>query len=366
MTATGHGLLVAGDGAHGGMAALAGAAPAALLGTPAGGSIVQLAAPLDPAGVLTALRTAAAHPGPLLVALSGAVLLDRRQGRPHLALSRTTARTVRYDGLPWAWLAAETRGRAQPVTVAVDVTAGEDVLAAVEADPELLGVPGAAVVGVVCGPRRARAAGGYLTALGAVLRGGGGPVLAAHGQAVVRAGLDGRSGVAVLRASAPVRATGSGGPAPAAAAGARGPVPPDTEPHRAIYAALHDGRYSVAVAMASAWEQAALRAHGARSAEAVHWVEVRADLAYRAGRWADAARGWLHAATARLDAGTAPHDVHVRAAVDRAHHCWHRTGDHDQDHEELGAALAEVRRRVPGPPGARADVRARLALAGVG
>src|SRR4051812_6369094 len=50
---------------------LAAVPPAALLGTPGGASVVQLVDPADPQTVLTHLRTAAAHPGPVLIYLAG-------------------------------------------------------------------------------------------------------------------------------------------------------------------------------------------------------------------------------------------------------------------------------------------------------
>lgn len=91
----------------------------------------------------------------------------------------------------------------------------------------------------------------------------------------------------------------------------------------------------------------------------MHWGQIRADLAHLAGDYAGATRGWLRAAALRLEAGQPAGGAEVRGAVDRAHHCWHRLTD-PHDVRELGAALADLRERVPGPAGALADVRNRL------
>jgi hypothetical protein len=90
-----------------------------------------------------------------------------------------------------------------------------------------------------------------------------------------------------------------------------------------------------------------VRAHGRGSEEALHWAEVRADLAMLAGDPVRSCRAWLAVAGARLAAGQAADAPAVEAAVDRAHHQW------GQIHEpararELGPELAELRSRVPG------------------
>jgi hypothetical protein len=117
------------------------------------------------------------------------------------------------------------------------------------------------------------------------------------------------------------------------------------------------------MAVAIAWETAALREGGPGSAEAVHWTEVQADLAHQAG---DAVRGcelWLHAAATRLQQGQDPAADEVSGAVDRAHHCWQRLED-PRKIVDLGERLAELREWAPGRQrGALEDVRARLAQA---
>ncbi|MGP3923204.1 hypothetical protein [Streptomyces sp. 8N616] len=156
-------------------------------------------------------------------------------------------------------------------------------------------------------------------------------------------------------AGVPYGAPGATPAAPATpAASPSVPPRPDAvpDPHPAILAAAREGRHGEAAAMAAAWEQQALRAHGAGSAEAVHWLEVRADLARLAADFGRSCELWTAAATARLRQGEPADAPDVVAAVDRAHHCWEQVGDAAAA-RGLAGHLMEVRRRVPGPrPGA--------------
>lgn len=122
---------------------------------------------------------------------------------------------------------------------------------------------------------------------------------------------------------------------------------PDGDPHAVIAALVEAGRHGDADAFAARWEQAAVRAYGAASEDALHWAEVRADLAMFAGDAARSCRGWLTVAAARLALGQAADAPAVEAAVDRAHHQWGRLRD-PASARELGAVLAELRGRVPG------------------
>ncbi|KUM80009.1 hypothetical protein [Streptomyces curacoi] len=126
---------------------------------------------------------------------------------------------------------------------------------------------------------------------------------------------------------------------------AQGPAPVD--PHAAIAAAVEGGRHGEAEALAAHFEQVALRALGPASEEALHWIEVRADLAMLAGDAVRSCRTWLTVASARLSAGQAPDAPAVEAAVDRAHHQWGQIKD-AAPARELGPVLAELRGRVPG------------------
>ena len=122
---------------------------------------------------------------------------------------------------------------------------------------------------------------------------------------------------------------------------------PDNDPHIAVASAAQAGRHLDADALAAEHEQAAVRAHGRGSEEALHWIEVRADLAMLAGDPVRSCRAWLAVAGARLAVGQAPGTVAVEAAVDRAHHQWGQIHD-PASARELGLTLAELRSRVPG------------------
>ena len=121
----------------------------------------------------------------------------------------------------------------------------------------------------------------------------------------------------------------------------------EDDPHAYITAAVQTGRHSDADALAAEHEQAAVRAHGPGSEQALHWAEVRADLAMFAGDAVRSCRTWLTVAGARLTAGQTPDSPAVEAAVDRAHHQWSQVSDLAAA-RELGSELAELRGRVPG------------------
>ncbi|MFJ8668737.1 hypothetical protein [Streptomyces sp. NPDC093600] len=137
-------------------------------------------------------------------------------------------------------------------------------------------------------------------------------------------------------------------------------VAPAHDPHREILAAAQAGRHGEAIAVAAAWEREALRRYGARSQEAVHWMEVRADLARLAGEPARSCELWIAAAQARLGLRQGPGDPDVEGAVDRAHHQWEQIQDPARA-RELGPALIALRRQVPGrQPGALAALQRRM------
>ncbi|GHD39369.1 hypothetical protein [Streptomyces galbus] len=381
---------------------LAAVPPAVLAGTDTA-NVVELADPLEPQAVLTRLRAAAAAPGPLTLFVTGQLQLDRRQRLPHLALARSTPATVRYTGLPWHWLREELRLRPPGTTTLV---------ADLHADPESWQWLGAnpldcgrttAVYGRVAPPRgrRAVAAPTYMKAVATILRSGSRPALdQLHQAAVTRVTAEGEVGDLLLpqhlvpaqqqwpaqapagTVQQPVTAPGGGFPqqppvpapggapavpaapvptvaaaVPATRASASGAAP---DPHTAISAAVQDGRHREADELAARWERQAREAHGDGSDEALHWAEVRADLAMFAGDAERSCRTWLTVAEARLAAGQPADAAAVEAAVDRAHHQWGRIDDPARA-RELGAALAELRRRVPGRrEGALDDVRGRL------
>ncbi|MFF7050811.1 hypothetical protein ACFY94_20835 [Streptomyces griseorubiginosus] len=119
------------------------------------------------------------------------------------------------------------------------------------------------------------------------------------------------------------------------------------DPHAYIAAAVQNGRHQDAEVVAAAHGEAAARDHGAASEQALHWAEVRADLAMFAGDPVRSCRIWLTVAEARLGAGQAVDAGPVETAVDRAHHQWAQVRDVEQV-RQLGIVLAGLRMRVPG------------------
>ncbi|MFE7469194.1 hypothetical protein ACFU6R_34495 [Streptomyces sp. NPDC057499] len=350
--------------ATGALPSLAAVAPGILTRSTAA-TVVELADPTDPQTVLTRIRAAAAEPGPLTLYLAGQLHLDHRQRLVHLALARTTPATLRYTSLPWHWLAGELAARRPGTTTAV-----VDLVAAADAWPKLLAEGlvlghGIDVYGRIVPPaaRRRPVEPVYLKALAATWRSGANPPLAQlHEQTAARLGADSALFLAPYTAPAP--------PPHAAPAPPTGPTVSDrvavnlpaseNDPLPAILAAAHAGRHSEAASLAAMWEGWALRAHGAASAEATHWLEVRADLARLAGDPARSCELWMAAADARLARRQPPDDPAVVGAADRAHHQWQEIGD-PQRSLELGPALVALRRHVPGRrPGAVEALRQRL------
>ncbi|MFI2214982.1 hypothetical protein [Streptomyces sp. NPDC020141] len=137
--------------------------------------------------------------------------------------------------------------------------------------------------------------------------------------------------------------------APAAVRAAEAAVPPAAvaDPHPAILAAAQAGRHTEAAAAAAAWEQQELRAHGPGSPQAIHWLEVRADLARLAREPGLSCELWMAAADARLSREQTTDDPDVEAAVDRAHHQWEQIQD-SAGARALAPRLVALRRRVPG------------------
>ncbi|MER8028949.1 hypothetical protein ABTZ78_08305 [Streptomyces bauhiniae] len=313
-------------------------APSVLAGTDTA-HVVELADPLDPQGVLTRLRAAAAASGPLTVYVTGQLLLDRRQHLPHLALARTTPATARYTALPWHWLGDELRLRPAGTThLLLDLHADAETWADLAERPLDSGRT-AVVHGRIAPPPgwRRIAEPTYMRAVAALLRGGHRPPVAElHRRALDRIAAELPHNL-VLTA-------------------------PDDEgdPHAALSAAVRAGRHADADRLAARHQDAAVRLHGPASEDALHWAEVRADLAMFAGDPVRSCRAWLGVAGFRLASGHAPDAPAVESAVDRAHHQWGRIEDTDRV-RELGHKLAELRARVPGRrEGALDDVWERL------
>lgn len=119
------------------------------------------------------------------------------------------------------------------------------------------------------------------------------------------------------------------------------------DPHDAISTAVRSGRHADADVLAAGLEQSAATSYGPGSEEALHWAEVRADLAMFAGDAERSCRTWMTVAFARLEAGQPVDAPAVEAAADRAHHQWGRIPDAARA-RALGRAIAELRARVPG------------------
>ncbi|MFF5857398.1 hypothetical protein ACFY8B_17460 [Streptomyces sp. NPDC012751] len=388
---------------------LAAVAPAVLSGTDTA-NVVELADPLEPQAVLTRLRAAAAAPGPLTVYLTGQLHLDRRQHRLHLALARTTPATLRYTGLPWHWVREELRLRsAADTALVVDLHVDAEAWRHVSGHGLDCG-PRIPVHGRVAPPpgRRGPAEPVYMKTVATLLRSGHRPPLhTLHQQTLARLqaetadnllldGAGGRPTGFPADASAPAPAAGgpvpgarspeavsgpvaepvaepvpnpvpgggfvpgprpsaaasgtpSAAPAPAPGGHSDDPLPAARpgDPHAAISAAVRDGRHGEAEGIAARYQEEAEREHGAGSEQALHWREVRADLAMFAGDPERSCRAWLAVAEARLAAGQPVDAPAVEAAVDRAHHQWGRIEDTARA-RELGPALARLRLRVPG------------------
>ncbi|GGS36926.1 hypothetical protein AB0E75_24115 [Streptomyces griseoviridis] len=307
---------------------LAAVPPPVLSGTDTA-NVIELADPLDPQAVLTRLRAAAAAPGPLTVYVTGQLQTDRRQHLPHLALARTTPATVRYTALPWHWIKEELRLRPTgATTLLLDLHADQETWEWLRRNPLDCGRDNAVYGRVAPPPRRGPAVPTYMRGVATILRSGHRPPPGdLHQQALARSAAEdgGRSADLVLTV-----------PGPAAG-----------DPHAAVAAAVQAGRHADADALAAAHERDAVYAHGPASEDALHWTEVRADLAMFAGDPVRSCLGWLTVARSRLNAGQAADAPAVEAAVDRAHHQWGQIRD-PRRARELGQVLAELRGRVPG------------------
>ncbi|MFD9337712.1 hypothetical protein ACFWBF_25430 [Streptomyces sp. NPDC060028] len=353
----GHVLLIAGDAAvrrrsvqvapSANLAAIGVVPVPALLNSEVPCDTTYLDGARDPNLVLMRLRTAAAAPGPLLVYLSGRLVVDRRGNSLHLALAGTTAGSVRYTALPWEWLGTELRGRpAGLTTVLLDLAADRAAWPLLQEYGSLPASPSAEVYGVVSPPGFAgngNAVSSYTRHWIDHLRSSPvrPPNLQLHALAAGAAALP--PGALVLPTA---RELGAAFPAaPGAGHAARGghgqtlplqrrepvrgdhPVPAapvevaprDPRPH--IHDLASSGRHDEAADLAEAWEQYVLQTHGHASAEAVDWLEIRADLARMAGDFGLATRLWTRVSRIRL-ARQPPDAPDVRAAATGALYCW--------------------------------------------
>lgn len=433
----GHVLLIAGDRAthrrrpqltpSANLAALTTVPTPVLLGSDVPTDVVHLDGVHDPNSVLLRLRAAVAAPGPVLLYLSGRLTADRRRHELHLALTGTTAGTVRYSALPWSWLRTELRTRPAGTTaVFVDLAADRHAWAQLRERPDVLDgdLP---LCGVVVPPGLAGGDGAspytqhlveqlrqqsarpgnsrlHAATVAAAALPPGTLVLPRTGQLTVAPGFDApqtniqrllaqvqqrrasqppappappredpappadqQSGTdqrpaADPASSAPLPVRPPQAPPPPAQAPAQDPAQAqaqapaaalpavaqpsaEVDPRPIIWQTAQAGRHQEAAAMAAAWEQVARRRYGPSSAEAIHWAEIRADLARIAENYPLATRLWIAAARTRL-----AHQAHdapeLLAAAQGAHYCWQHVTDADAA-RELGPDLIALLRQLP-------------------
>lgn len=370
------------------LAALLAVPAAVLMGSTLPCDTVHLDGIHDPAAVLLRLHAAAAASGPLLLYVSGRLTADRRTRHLHLALNGTTPVNASRHGMPWAWLRAALQHRpAASVTVLADLAADRHAWPVLRADPGLLSA-GLPAYGVVTPPGWPAA---YTRTFVQQLRAAGPdqPSIARlHALAVAATELPPRTLVlpAAQRLSAqPDQQPRPIGPPdrlslspahqqpeenaqairaehtqPSALLPVQGPQPPPAaapappapeqpwqqDPRPYIWQTAQAGRHSEAAAMATAWEQQALRAHGVSSAEATQWAEIRADLARMAGNYLLATQLWASAARTRL-AHQAPDAPEVHTAAQGAAFCWQHIKA-PSEARDSGPELIALLREVPG------------------
>ncbi|MFJ2406641.1 hypothetical protein ACIOUE_35680 [Streptomyces xanthochromogenes] len=133
------------------------------------------------------------------------------------------------------------------------------------------------------------------------------------------------------------------GPAQPPAAPPSVPVQQDPRPH--IHALSEAGRHGEAAQLAQLWEQHTLQTHGIDSPQATQWLEIRADLAKRAGNYQLATQLWIAAGRTRL-AHQSADAAEVVAAATSAHHCWTQMSDAHQA-RECGPDLISLLRALP-------------------
>ncbi|UGQ15704.1 tetratricopeptide repeat protein [Yinghuangia sp. ASG 101] len=113
-----------------------GGLPPRILVPDAPADVVQLPTGSGPQTVRGYLERASATPGPVLVCVTGHLMPDRR-GELHVTLRASSPSSVRYDGLPWAWLVETLRLRDPRRTLVVaDLTASDHLRARLAAAPD--------------------------------------------------------------------------------------------------------------------------------------------------------------------------------------------------------------------------------------
>lgn len=385
---------------------------------------VHLPSASDPQTVLAHLRAAARHPGPLLIHLGGHLLAERRTGLLHVALRDTRPSALRTDALPWNAVAEQLRTRplewgtlviadlsADPKvmpmlrTVPCPLAAGLPLWAAVNPDPQQVGLFTRALVEALHGGRPG--AGPGLTPeqiqyqVHSVLRPDAVVVSAHDPHHVVFRNTARRvleSGGEAPHAPSPDRAYSAGAavppgapPMPAApptvhlaapparppaaavatapgapptpgaltAPGAPGrsePVVPDPlaayrDAVARIVGAADQGEHARAVALSVELEREVIVEHGPDAPASLQVRQVRAHVARLAGYQAGAA-GLYRDVALRLERRVGPGDPETLQAASNAEACWRAIEDEDEA-IRVGSEIVAMRRAVPGPDARR-------------
>jgi hypothetical protein len=376
---------------------------------------VHLPSASDPQTVLAHLRAAARHPGPLLIHLGGHLLAERRTGLLHVALRDTRPSALRTDALPWNAVAEQLRMRplewgtlviadlsADPKvmpmlrTVPCPLAAGLPLWAAVNPDPQQVGLFTRALVEALHGGRPG--AGPGLTPeqiqyqVHSVLRPDAVVVSAHDPHHVVFRNTARRvlePGGEALPAPSPDRAYGAGTalppgapPMPAApptvhlaappaaptaptvptatsapaAPGRPEPVVPDPlaayrDAVARIVGAADQGEHARAVALSVELEREVIVEHGPDAPASLQVRQVRAHVARLAGYQAGAA-GLYRDVALRLQRQAGPDDPETLQAASNAEACWRAIEDEDEA-IRVGAEIVAMRQAVPGPDARR-------------
>ncbi|MEU1305463.1 DMT family transporter [Streptomyces shenzhenensis] len=124
--------------------------------------------------------------------------------------------------------------------------------------------------------------------------------------------------------------------------------PPGEDVYDRIWCDARLGRLNEAENTIRRLENHAVRSHGARSAEATHWIEVRAHAAHLSGDGRLAVHLWLSAARFHADRPEAD-TARTRLCLEHAFTEWRHLSDHTAI-LELAPALREMYTRHPNDP----------------
>jgi len=355
---------------HGANLGAMSAIPAAYFAPGATGvDVIQVDDAVNPHSVLTRVKAAGRTPGPLVVYISGLLMVDRT-GAPHVGLRDSSRHSVRHDGLPWASLtnALGSRSRAETLVI-VDFATDTESWTRLRADASVL-TRRLPVWGVVSPPSgSADGVSPFTRALSIVLARGDPRVPThAHPSEIHRAVIE-RAGLAVdtleLVPDPPgLRLTNAHPGAPIATlAPSPEPVPahpveaaPTTSDPTAymgelirIRAAGEQGDHTVAILLARDLDTRLATSLGVDHPDSWAAREVHAWAQVAAGRFPQAFELYLDVARRRVRA-LPPDHATVIGPTDCAHAAWLRITSVD-DARRAGPAIVALRELVPGRSG---------------